>query len=113
MDRAFSAPSKHAHTRLNKRASKVLRTLDPFMDNVVEAGVTNISSDVTLEILRDDEDHRRRGNNDTELLDRAEFLLQVVERPVTLVTTDYGMRVRSKARNLRVHVMPERLRLPL
>ncbi|MDG4834143.1 PIN domain-containing protein [Solwaraspora sp. WMMD1047] len=107
-DKTFSA-----HARLSKRASKVLRTLDPFMDRVVESGAVEIAPGVTLEVLRDDEDHRRRGNNDTELLDRAEFLLQVIERPVTLVTTDYGMRVRSKARNLRVRVMPERLRLPL
>jgi hypothetical protein len=107
-DKTFSA-----HARLSKRASKVLRTLDPFMDRVVEAGAAEITSSVTLEVLRDDEDHRRRGNNDTELLDRAEFLAQVTERPVTLVTTDYGMRVRSRARNLFVRVMPEQLRLPL
>ena len=107
-DKTFSA-----HARLSKRASKVLRTLDPFMDRVLEAGAAEITPGVTLEVLRDDEDHRRRGNNDTELLDRAEFLAQVTEQPVTLVTTDYGMRVRSRARNLRVHVMPEGLRLPL
>ncbi len=107
-DKTFSA-----HARLSKRASKVLRTLDPFMDRVVEAGAAEIAPGVVLEVLHDDESHRRRGNNDTELLDRAEFLMQVIERPVTLVTTDYGMRVRSKARNLRVRVMPERLRLPL
>jgi hypothetical protein len=107
-DKTFSA-----HTRLSKRASKVLRTLDPFMDNVVTAGIVEIAPGATLEVLHDDPSHRRRGNNDTELLDRAEFLAQVIERPVTMVTTDYGMRVRGKARDLRVHVMPDRLRLPL
>ena len=57
-------------------------------------------------MLRDDPGHRRRGNNDTELLDRAEFLAQVIERQVTIVTSDYGMRVRGKARELPVRVLP-------
>ncbi len=102
-----------AHARLSKRASKVLRMLDQFMDDAIDAGGAQIRPGVSLEVLRDDEDHSRRSNNDTELLDRSEFLWQVIERPVTLVTTDYGMRVRSKARGLRVRVMPDRLRLPL
>lgn len=107
-DKTFSA-----NKRLSKRASKVLRTLDPFMETIVTAGTAEIEAGVTLEVLQDDEGHRRRGNNDTELLDRAEFFAQVIERSVALVTTDYGMRVRGKARNLQVRVMPDRLRLPL
>ncbi len=107
-DKTFSANS-----RLAKRASKVLRTLDPFMEMVVTHGTAELRPGVTLEVLGDDDDHRRRTNNDTELLDRTEFLHQVIERPVTIVTTDYGMRVRGKARGLQAHVMPERLRLPL
>jgi hypothetical protein len=57
------------------------------MERVVEAGAAEIVSAVTLEVLRDDQDHRRRGNNDTELLDRAEFLLQVIERSYWTIIT--------------------------
>lgn len=49
------------HARLSKRASKVLRTLDPFMDQATGAGAAEIATGLTLEVLRDDEDHHRQS----------------------------------------------------
>lgn len=107
-DKTFSP-----NNRLSKRADKVLREFDRFMNAIVRDGFAIIKDDVTLEILADEDDHRRRTNSDTELLDRAEFLHQVIEQPVTIVTTDRGMRVRGQARQLTVRQMPSHLRLPL
>lgn len=106
-DKTFSA-----NKRLNKRADKVLRAFDRFMDDMADNNAAEITPGVTLEVLLDEDDHLRRANSDTELLDRAEFLHQVIERPVTIVTTDRGMRVRGKARGLQVRAMPDHLRLP-
>jgi predicted ribonuclease YlaK len=74
-DKTFSA-----NNRLSKRADKVLREFDRFMDQVVESGTAEIRPTVTLEVLLDEDDHRRRTNADTELLDRAEFLYQIRRR---------------------------------
>jgi hypothetical protein len=107
-DKTFSGNS-----RLAKRADKVLRQFDRFMEAIVRDGFATVREKVTIEVLADEDGHRRRGNNDTELLDRAEFLQQVIEQPVTIVTTDRGMRVRAGARDIVVKPMPEYLRLPL
>jgi hypothetical protein len=53
-----------AHNRLAKRAPKVLRLLDPFME-VAASGLAEVGPGVTLEVLLDDEDHRRRAKTTT------------------------------------------------
>lgn len=106
-DKTFSA-----NRRLSRRADKVMRAFDEFMDDVLNDGAAAVRPNVTLEVLRDEDDHRRRASGDTEVLDRAEFLQQVIERQVTVVTADRGMRVRGKARGLQIWPMPEHLRLP-
>lgn len=107
-DKTFSG-----NNRLAKRADKVLREFDKYIDAIVQDGLATITDNVTMEVLSDEDDHRRRTNHDTELLDRAEFLHQVTEQKVTIVTTDRGMRVRGQARDLIVQQMPGHLRLPL
>lgn len=107
-DKTFSG-----NNRLAKRADKVLREFDKFIDDIVLTSFAMISDGVSLEVLVDEDDHRRRANHDTELLDRAEFLSQVTEVPITVVTTDRGMRIRGQARGLAVQQMPDHLRLPL
>jgi hypothetical protein len=73
---------------------------------------------MTVDILPDAPAHRRQADNDTELLDRTEFVTQVTGKFVTLVTADRGMRVRGKLCKLlradslvRVMAMPEELRV--
>ncbi len=73
---------------------------------------------MTLEILPDPPRHRRQADEDTEILDRAEFLAQVTGMAVICVTADAGMRVRGRVRellavrsNVRMVAMPPDLRL--
>jgi hypothetical protein len=46
-------------------------------------------------------------------LDRAQFLGQVFNREVVVVTGDRGMRVRGQACKLTVHTLADKYRLPL
>jgi hypothetical protein len=108
--------------KLNRRARAAQANLDPFVDHLLSDQPQPIRSDapwMTVEILPDAPGHRRQADNDTELLDRAEFLHQVTNWRVTFVTADRGMRVRGKVRQLlpasskvRMVAMPEELRLP-
>jgi hypothetical protein len=116
---------KHSHSgdkRLARRAREVQRTLDAFMDDPLPGKPREVrpgASWMTLEVLPDPPGHRRQGDEDTEILDRAEFLAQVTGTPVTCVTADAGMRVRGRVRellaersNVRMVAMPPDLRLP-
>jgi len=115
---------RHAHSgnrRLSRRARAVLGDLDRFTDAILANTALEIRPDaswMTVEILPDAPNHRRQADNDTELLDRAEFLYQVTGQQVTFVTADRGMRVRGKVRDLlpprsgvRMVAMPEELRV--
>lgn len=97
--------------RLAKRADKVLRVLAKFMDGLAGDSVVEIKSGVTLELLSDYSDHRSRTNVDAEILDRAQFLQQVIERPVTLVTSDINMGVGARLRGLQTQTPGEEFRL--
>lgn len=99
--------------RLARRADKVLRAFDGFLETMAADGVSEVRKGVTVEILGDDVSHQRRTNSDSEIIDRAQFFHQVIEKPVTMVTGDRGLRVRSKARSIQVVMMPAHLRLLL
>lgn len=99
--------------RLARRADKVLRAFDGFLETMTTDGVSEVRKGVTVEILGDDKSHQRRTNSDSEIIDRAQFFHQVIEKPVTMVTGDRGLRVRSKARSIQVVMMPSHLRLLL
>ena len=108
--------------KLNRRARSAHGHLDPFIDHLLSERPQPIRPDapwMTVEVLPDAPNHRRQADNDTELLDRAEFLHQVTNRRVTFVTADRGMLVRGKVRQLlpapstvRMVAMPEELRAP-
>jgi hypothetical protein len=108
--------------KLNRRARTGQANLDPFVDHLLSDRPQPIrpgASWMTVEILPDAPSHRRQADNDTELLDRAEFLHQVTNWRVTFVTADRGMRVRGKVRQVlpapskvKMVAMPEELRLP-
>jgi len=101
----------------------VQRTLEVFLDDPLPGKPREIRPGVswmTLEILPDPQRHRRHADEDTEILDRAEFLTQVTGSTVTCVTADTGMRVRGRVRellaarsNVRMVAMPPDLRVPL
>ncbi|WIX92516.1 hypothetical protein [Amycolatopsis sp. DG1A-15b] len=89
--------------------------VDEALDSIDANGITVVdpAGQITLEILGEDDEHQRRTNSDSEILDRAQFLGQVINQPVTIVTADRGMRVRGRARNLTVRTLPDTYRLPL
>lgn len=107
-DKTFS-PNK----RLAKRADKVLHIFDDFLEALASGQAAEIRKGVTLEVLVDEISHQRRTNSDSEIIDRAQFLHQVIEKPVTMVTGDRGLRVRSHSRSIPVVMMPIHLRLYL
>ncbi|MEV4516183.1 PIN domain-containing protein [Dactylosporangium sp. NPDC049525] len=98
--------------QLARRAESVLRALDSLIE-AATLGAASIRPGVTLEVLTDPDGHRRTTDKDDEILRRAEFVEQVVERRVTVVSADRGMRVRGIGRGLRVRPLPEALRVPL
>lgn len=107
--------------KLNFKARKAMRALDPFVDALLPSSplfVRPAEGWMTVEILPDAPAHRRQVDNDMELLDRAQFLYQITGRPVTLVTADRGMRIRGMVRQIlpaasavKVISMPEDLRV--
>lgn len=103
--------------RLAKRAGKVLARLTPYLDEIERDGIAAIPTVganhiTTLEILGEDEQHQRPENIDLEILRRAQFLAALTAKDVVVVTADRGMRVRGKARGIRVITLDESYRLP-
>lgn len=92
----------------NKRLQKRVRMIMPRIDKAFgeeDQDYFQVERDgkpmtgVTLEILRDPPGHRRGSTDmDAEFLDSVEFLQQAAGRPVTIVTSDTGMKVRARGR---------------
>ncbi|MET7425422.1 PIN domain-containing protein [Dactylosporangium sp. NPDC005555] len=108
LDQKTYASSK----QLAGRAETRLRMLDKHLEKAV-GGASEIRPGVTLEILADPPNHRRHSNVDHEILDRAEQIFQSVERAVTVVSGDRGMRVRGLSRGIPVMQLGVKFRLPL
>jgi hypothetical protein len=114
-----------AHTgdrKKNAKARAALNVLDPFVDALRDQRPVEVRPDtswMTVEILPDAPGNRRQADPDMELIDRAQFLSQVVDHSVVFVTDDRGMRVRGTVRQLlpagskvRMVAMPSDLRIP-
>lgn len=65
-------------------------------------GYSQVREGVTVEVLADEPDRLRMSSNDQEILDRCEFLNQVTESPVTVITGDSGMRITAQTRGINV-----------
>jgi hypothetical protein len=113
-----------AHTgdrKLNVKARKALSSLDRFVGALQHRGALPVRDDagwMTVEVLPDAPGHLRQADADIELLDRAQFLHQITDLRVTLITADRGMRVRGMVRQIlpagsgvNVVAMPEELRV--
>ena len=57
----------------------------------------DLHGDTTLELLVDDLDHVRHPIADNEIVDRAQWLAELTDRPTTLLTGDAGMLARAYA----------------
>jgi hypothetical protein len=54
----------------------------------------------TVEVFLDELGHVRKANADEELPERCTFLKRVIERPLTIVTGDFGAQLRADAHGL-------------
>lgn len=96
---------------VSDRAAGVLRAMQKDRGEAAPEMRIDVREGVTMQILVDPPGHERRTNNDDELLTRAEYISAFVGERVTLVSGDYGMRLRAAARGLRYVEPPEDNRL--
>ena len=108
LDQKTYASSK----QLAGRAETRLRMLDTHLEKAA-LGASEIRPGVTIEILADPPNHRRHADVDHEFLDCVELICQSVERAVTVVSGDRGMRVRGLSRGIPVRPLGAKFRLPL
>ncbi|WP_239395686.1 PIN domain-containing protein [Frankia sp. CiP3] len=95
---------------IRRKARSAVEPLDRLQPELERDAFAALPDGTTVEYLLDDPGHRRQANPDDELLDRAQFLRQVIDLPVAVVTGDRGVRVRATARGagLRAVVMPDK-----
>lgn len=72
--------------------------LDRVQGQLEQKNVAPLRDGTTVEYLPDERGHRRQSDADTEILDRAEFLAQILGVRVNVVTDDRSMRCRCMAR---------------
>lgn len=97
---------------LAKRASSLVSYLRNLRQGKQPWEPVSIRQNVDLRILMDPVGHRRRVNNDEEILDRTEQLNRYASGTAALATGDYGMELRASTRELRCIDLPDDLRLP-
>ena len=94
-------------------AATVLKHLEKHVG--VTGSPVELGAGVTVEVTRlpvvTVDPYRRPADADTEILDTCEALTVYSGRPVSVITGDYGMRLRASAREISVIPMPEELRL--
>ena len=66
------------------------------------------ATDVTIEVCLDGDWHKRRDNNDGEIIDQALALQELTGQPVILATCDYNQRYRAAAPSVTTALMPRR-----
>lgn len=96
--------SKDRHQRW--RARHTLRDLHAILGRGITAPLTEGTDRVSVEILVDPLGHQRLPDNDDEILDRALLVQCLASRPVSVLTSDYGMLWRATALNLNpIHLL--------
>jgi hypothetical protein len=94
----------------SERARKVMRALRLLRGAKPPEIPVAVRKSVDLQILVDPPGHRRRPNNDDEILTRAEYLSAFVGADrVRVAARDYGMQLRASGRGLRWVELPEDL----
>jgi rRNA-processing protein FCF1 len=84
-----------------QRARELLTLIDRHVTDSPD-GYSQVREGVTVEVLADEPGHLRMSSNDQEILDRCEFLNQVTESPVTVITGDSGMRITAQTRGINI-----------
>ncbi len=66
------------------------------------------AANVTIEIYLDGDWHKRRDNNDGEIIDQALAIQELTGQPVILATCDYNQQYRAAAPRVTTALMPRR-----
>ena len=67
-----------------------------------------IADDATLQVLVDRSGFVHRVNRDQEILEHGEYIAALTHKPVVIVTSDYGMRLRASAAEMEWCVLGRR-----
>jgi PIN domain len=85
----------------SERATKVLRALRKVRGDQPPEARVRVRAKVELQIVVDRPRHRRRSNNDDEILARAEWLAAFLgPESLRVAAIDYGMQLRAASREL-------------
>lgn len=103
--------SYKARPSARERARAVIKDLRKRRGEEAPESPVVVRRDVDLQLLVDPPSHKRRTNEDDEILTRVEYLTALVEGRVAVATGDYGMQLRASARGLRSLALPGVLRL--
>ena len=103
LDKAKEAPRK----ALRRRAAQVLVDLDEYL---IEAPTKTPRDGVDIALLADESSHIPFTHGDTEIIDRAVLLGQLLPGRTALISGDRGMSARARSRSLEVLRMPESAR---
>jgi predicted ribonuclease YlaK len=100
----------HSRDRHRKTAAKeVLRPLWALHRKApTEPAPLPQAADVTIEVFTDSDFHKRRENNDGEIIDQALSIQELTGQPVTLATCDYNQAYRAAVPSLTTALMPRR-----
>jgi len=102
---ARSQRSGDGPTALRTRARVTLREIDELFTStewtVTLSPAGRLTGLVRASLLLDPPEHARLPDADSELIDRARSLQDLIERPVNLVTYDTGMTFRARAAGLK------------
>lgn len=102
----------HMHSRDRHRkatAKEVLRALWALhRETPTEPAQLPQTPDMTIEVFTDGDWHRRRENNDGEIIDQALSVQELTGRPAILATCDYNQAYRAAVPGLKTVLMPRR-----
>jgi hypothetical protein len=95
-------------SKAGDRARRVLRRLRALCGAVPPGHPAHLPTrtNVTIEVLIDDDWHQRRPNNDGEIIDQALLVKAVTGQDVTLVCVDAAMEFRARQHGVTVLAMP-------
>jgi predicted ribonuclease YlaK len=93
---------------MSGRADLAPRALRQYGKELRPGSAAAFEDGTTLEVFLDKPGHQRKINLDEELLSRSVVPRRVIERPVIIVTGDFGMQLRIDARGLDYAEMPDK-----
>jgi hypothetical protein len=98
---------RHRDGRRSAKARKVLRHLwELHRAAPAQPATLPQAADVTIEVLLDGDWHRRRQNNDGEIIDQAVAVRELTGQQVILAAADYAQLYRGAPTGLVIALMP-------